>query len=273
MARANNVWGQAPDVELTDVTFPPCPPGAPGLPDTCVKVDAFRNQARGNPLPMFFGNLVGVTAQGVRATATAQIVTGNTTDCLKPWAILDRWNEFGAEGPLHARRRSTYDKYSDGKGQAPPQENDVYIPPSAASDRAPGSRCPPIEGRRFAVKTEGDRHLLRLVPGDPASARRWPLDRRQRLPATTSRPAAVCRTRSPTPGIACPADIGQDDAAYWATQGCFGVKTGGHGRPDAAGHRVSHRQDPGATYGDGTRHRRQHVQPADQEPARGRRSA
>ena len=28
---------------------------------------------------------------------------------------------------------STYDKYSDGKGQAPPQENDVYIPPSATS--------------------------------------------------------------------------------------------------------------------------------------------
>ena len=53
VARANNVWGQAPDVQLTDVTFPPCPPGAPGLPDTCVKVDAFRNQARGNPLPMY----------------------------------------------------------------------------------------------------------------------------------------------------------------------------------------------------------------------------
>ena len=28
--------------------------------------------AGGNPLPMFFGNLVGVTDQGVRATATAQ---------------------------------------------------------------------------------------------------------------------------------------------------------------------------------------------------------
>src|SRR6188474_1294964 len=86
VARANAVWGQAPDVQLTDITFPPCPPGAPGLPDTCVKVDAFRNQARGNPLPIHFGNLVGITAQGVRSTATAQIVTGNTTDCLKPWA-------------------------------------------------------------------------------------------------------------------------------------------------------------------------------------------
>ena len=46
------------------------------MPDTCVKVDAFRNQARGNPLPMFFGKLVGVANQGVVATATAQVVTG-----------------------------------------------------------------------------------------------------------------------------------------------------------------------------------------------------
>src|SRR5688572_7854130 len=32
-ARENAVWGEAPDVQLTDITFPPCPPGAPGLPD------------------------------------------------------------------------------------------------------------------------------------------------------------------------------------------------------------------------------------------------
>ena len=38
------------------------------------------------------------SSQGVRATATAQIVTGNHTDCLKPWAILDRWDEYNAAG-------------------------------------------------------------------------------------------------------------------------------------------------------------------------------
>ena len=40
-AQANAVWGSQPDITLADVTFPPCPPGAPGLPDTCVKVDVF----------------------------------------------------------------------------------------------------------------------------------------------------------------------------------------------------------------------------------------
>ena len=106
---AKPVWGQAPDVDLTgtDVTFPPCPPGAPGVPDTCVKVDVFSNQARGTRLPMFFGRLVGVDDQGVRATATAQIVTGDMTDCLKPWAVLDRWDEYNATAASRSIRAPT----------------------------------------------------------------------------------------------------------------------------------------------------------------------
>ena len=56
-AQANSVWGTQPDITLADVTFPPCPPGAPGIPDTCVRVDVFRNQrAGGNPLPVFFSS-------------------------------------------------------------------------------------------------------------------------------------------------------------------------------------------------------------------------
>ena len=69
-AQRNHVWGTPPDVTLADVTFPPCPPGAPGPPDTCVRVDVFRNQRPGgNPLPSHFAFLAGVTNQGVRATA------------------------------------------------------------------------------------------------------------------------------------------------------------------------------------------------------------
>ena len=71
-AQASSVWGAQPDITLADVTFPACPPGSPGLPDTCVKVDVFRNQrAGGSPLPVFFSSLIGVTGQGVQATATA----------------------------------------------------------------------------------------------------------------------------------------------------------------------------------------------------------
>src|SRR5689334_15206761 len=57
MARENKVWNQAPSVVDADVTFPACPPGIPGPQDKCVKVNAFRNQARGNALPVFFSKL------------------------------------------------------------------------------------------------------------------------------------------------------------------------------------------------------------------------
>ena len=69
LATQNFVFGQSPDVQPTDVTFPPCPPGSPG--GKCIRVDVFRNQNRGNSLPMWFGQLVGLSVQGVRATATA----------------------------------------------------------------------------------------------------------------------------------------------------------------------------------------------------------
>ena len=92
VSRRNKVWTAQPDVTNADVTFPPCPPGAPGAPDTCVKVDVFRNQrGGGSPLPTFFTKLVGITNQGVRATATAQVLVGDSAKCVKPWAVPDKW--------------------------------------------------------------------------------------------------------------------------------------------------------------------------------------
>lgn len=92
VARRNGVWAAQPDITAADVTFPPCPPGAPGAPDTCVKVDVFRNQrGGGNPLPTFMTRLVDIVSQGVRATATAQVLVGDSAKCVKPWAVSDKW--------------------------------------------------------------------------------------------------------------------------------------------------------------------------------------
>ena len=67
-AQQNGVWGSAPDITTTDVTFPTCPPGSPGPVDTCVRVDVYRNQRPGgNPLPVFFSSLIGVGGQSDRA--------------------------------------------------------------------------------------------------------------------------------------------------------------------------------------------------------------
>jgi Flp pilus assembly protein TadG len=98
-AQLNYVWGEQPDVTMaTDVRFysddnSAFPASCSN--DDCVRVDVYRTGkgTRTNPLPTFFGWLVGVTEQGVRATATAQAAAANATNCLKPWAVLDKWAE------------------------------------------------------------------------------------------------------------------------------------------------------------------------------------
>jgi hypothetical protein len=118
VAAANAVWGEAPDVTPGDVTFPVCPPGSPGAgSNACIRVDVFRNQRpSGNPLPTFFGRLLGINEQGVRATATAEVLFGDSTDCVKPFAIPDRWleerDDQGAPGWSEEDAFERYDRQS-----------------------------------------------------------------------------------------------------------------------------------------------------------------
>jgi Flp pilus assembly protein TadG len=89
LSQQNEVWGESPNVNITtDITFPPCPDDGT---DACIRVDVYRNQARNNPLPVFFGALVGLQEQGVRATATAKVSAANGSNCLKPLAVPDKW--------------------------------------------------------------------------------------------------------------------------------------------------------------------------------------
>lgn len=166
-ALANLVWGQAPDVNLaTDVRIEQCPDGSP---DTCIRVTVFRNQARNNPLPTFFARIVGVLTQGVVATATAQVRTGTATDCLKPWAIVDRWDEFdGPERDYPARdpdftSLSTYDKYPAQPNA--PYEDDLYVPPTATSPGTGWTILPGDLGGQFAIRTD--------PPGNNAVSSGW----------------------------------------------------------------------------------------------------
>jgi Flp pilus assembly protein TadG len=93
-AQANMVWGEAPDITTGDVTIDACPADTPGPVGTCVTANVYRDQSRGNPLPTYFARLVGVANQGVRATATAKILPGNTSRCMRPWAIPNKWLDF-----------------------------------------------------------------------------------------------------------------------------------------------------------------------------------
>jgi Putative Flp pilus-assembly TadE/G-like len=118
VARANSIWGTQPNVAAGDIYIEGCPPTLGWAPATCVRAEVFRNQGR-SPLPTMFGPLVGVTSQGVRATATARAISANSANCLRPWVVADKWLESAAGGWT---QQSLYE---------PPA--DVYTPPSATS--------------------------------------------------------------------------------------------------------------------------------------------
>lgn len=103
VVRANPVWGEA--LADTDITVSwPLPSRCPNPDNTafaCIKVDVFRGAREGaaqhtNYLPVIFGPLIGVTQQGVVATATAKVMAGNATNCLRPWIIPDGWQELSS---------------------------------------------------------------------------------------------------------------------------------------------------------------------------------
>lgn len=161
-AQANLVWGAAPDVDpATDVIIGPCPPGAPGIDDQCVRVNVYRNQERGNALPTFFAQLVGVTEQGVRATATAQVAAGLSATCLKPWAMPDKWVDVVDKDAPIDFETWTYDDHFErygGKGNNPKNwvllnPADYYVPPDAGSAGS-GFTVPEDIGKRVTLKVE-----------------------------------------------------------------------------------------------------------------------
>jgi Flp pilus assembly protein TadG len=153
LSQSNFVWGESPNVRLaTDITFPVCPDGT----NTCLRVDVYRNQDRGNPLPVFFGALIGLTQQGIQATATTEVRAANASDCLKPWAIPDKWVEnYPVPGPWVPGEE--FNKYEEPNG--PPLPNpDIYIPPDANQP-----------GTGFTLEADYGTELL-LKPGNPNAA-------------------------------------------------------------------------------------------------------
>jgi Flp pilus assembly protein TadG len=161
-AIANVVFGAAPDNNIsTDITFlgPSFPNPCPDDPAaTCVKVDVYRTNARGNPLPTFFGGLMGVVSQDIAATATAKVTSGTSVTCMRPFAIVDKWDEWDQTNPAHEHDydhgvqdpdfdafTSTFDKYPiSGGGKPIPFEDDYYV--NAVNCDPTDTGCTPVAG-------------------------------------------------------------------------------------------------------------------------------
>ena len=205
MAQVHSIWGQPPNVDVnTDVFFTGlpaamCPADANGR-TPCIRVDVYRNQARGNPLPAIFGLAVGLVNQGVRATATARVAVADASDCLKPWVIPDKW----AGQPRHRRSDDTWtadDTFETGEQQG--QTWTPFNPPDvvyAAVVERPGHRfhggCRPRDdgdaesGRSPDVDFAG-----RVLPGSAPHLHRGQ-HRRQRLSRQHLATATESRFRS-----------------------------------------------------------------------------
>jgi Flp pilus assembly protein TadG len=116
-----------------------CPAGVTGW---CVTVNIFRDGTNSSTtMPVYFGPLLGVSSQKVRATATAVAVTANGTRCMKPWLIPDRWTDVVAPS----------DEFNAG---------DIYVPPSPTDPNAPGTG--------YTIADIGTPVLLK--PGSPSQA-------------------------------------------------------------------------------------------------------
>lgn len=245
VGQLNYVWGAVPDIQLADVTFPACPPSGPGYgPDTCVKADVFRTAARGNALPTMFARLVGVNAQSVKATATARAIGGNATNCLKPWAVGDKWLDTQVGG---WSQTATFD----------PAAGDIYTPPT--KDNA---------GTGFTEKDAagnpsyyGYQMVLKLAnPGVggnniPVNSAGWAMELALNNVASNNPASTPAYTANITNCTSDVVAISPENGVCNAVDpsiGCIGIKTGSTGAQNSkAVADFITANDPGATWTDG----------------------
>jgi hypothetical protein len=115
-ARNNLIWGQTVFPDQVAVSYA-CPDGT----GRCVKADVFRDGTHTSaPLNTIFLRLIGQTTQEVKASATAKVMAGDFTSCLKPWLIPDRWiegtapaTEFNPPGDTYIKPGYTLDNIGD----------------------------------------------------------------------------------------------------------------------------------------------------------------
>jgi Flp pilus assembly protein TadG len=144
---ANPVWpSQAAASSGVEVLWN-CPPTFTGA---CVTVNVYRDGTNGSTtLPTFFGPLLGITSQGIRATASARFVDANAANCMRPFSVADKWIENTVP--------DEYNHYDD-DGVVLAGTPDQYVP-ATSSSAGTGYRLPDDFGTEKV-----------LMMGNPSSA-------------------------------------------------------------------------------------------------------
>jgi len=114
------------DISFMSPTFTnQCPPGFATANDTCVRVNVYR-KAGNNPLPVFFAPLFGRSERGVQATATALIASGNATNCMRPFGLPDKWDEW--DPATNGAEYETQTGFPDPSGLTTNWDPDYWVP-------------------------------------------------------------------------------------------------------------------------------------------------
>ena len=255
---ANLVLDAAPSIiPATDVTLIPCPPGAPGLPDTCIRANVYRSAARANALPTFFAQIMGITLAGYPRDRDR---AGHDGQCRGVHEAVGRRGQVGRElGGRRAERRSL----DDGLRLRQVPEAGQHVRARSGGDdagclhrahrRQPRNRVRAVRrgwqsdfrlrpSDRAEDRRRGEPSLLGLVPRARSAQRGW-LQRfgRRRTTATTSRTATA-----PTYKIGDTLTVSseQGNMVGPTRQGVEGGGPGGMGLTE---------KDPGATWNTATK--------------------
>ena len=144
---ANRVWtGTLPD-SAVEVLWD-CPASAFGgaAGKGCVQVNVYRDGTHGSTaLPTYFAPLLAVSSQKTRATASAQAIPANATNCLRPFAVPDKWLE-NQTGPWDTT--DTFDRWKK-------QGNNVFlVDPNPDVYTRPTKGPPEDSGTGFTVNSD-----------------------------------------------------------------------------------------------------------------------
>lgn len=175
-AGVHEVWGELVASASLQTQVGECPPGSPAIPGQCLRVELDRGGAAGSPLPAYFSRLFGVSAQQVRASASAKVVSANSTQCLRPLALADSWlDNIDTDPPIDLNTWTIEDGFD---GLPPPVPIDAYEPPTAGSPgtgytiASRGQQIRMVFDPLAYVRLKGH-HLLQIDlprpggPGDP----------------------------------------------------------------------------------------------------------
>ncbi len=154
VAQQHTIWGET--IAPATLTFTStCPLGAPATSGECLNVVVERGNGIGSPLPVFFARVFGAAPTRVRASASAKVMTGNASNCVRPLGITDSWREtYPTSSPWTPDDQ--FERYADA-GTIPPGVADTYEPPT---DSSPGTgfTVAAMNGQRVTLRRPANLH-------------------------------------------------------------------------------------------------------------------